>query len=60
MGIGVAFGEVSRSVDYYGRTLNLASRLQNEALPEGLAFDGPVFEAVTRRQGALRERFKRA
>lgn len=60
VGIGVAFGEVSRSDDYYGRALNLASRLQNEARPEGLALDGSVFEAVTRRHGELRERFKRA
>ncbi len=60
VGIGVAFGEVSRSDDYYGRALNLAGRLQNEARPEGLALDGSVFEAVTRRHGELRERFKRA
>jgi class 3 adenylate cyclase len=60
VGIGVAFGEVSRSDDYYGRALNLASRLQNEARPEGLALDGDVFGAVSRREGQLRERFKRA
>jgi len=60
VGIGVAFGEVSRSDDYYGRALNLAGRLQNEARPEGLALDSSVFEAVTRRHGELRERFKRA
>lgn len=60
VGIGVAFGEVSRSDDYYGLALNLAARLQGEARPEGLALDGPVFEAVTRRDAALRERFARA
>jgi class 3 adenylate cyclase len=60
VGIGVAFGEVSRSDDYYGRALNLAARLQNEARPEGLALDGDVFAAVTRREAGLRERFKRA
>lgn len=60
VGIGVAFGEVSRSDDYYGMALNLAARLQGEARPEGLALDGPVFEAVTRRDAALRERFARA
>ncbi|MFM8979614.1 MAG: adenylate/guanylate cyclase domain-containing protein [Planctomycetia bacterium] len=60
VGIGVAFGEVSRSDDYYGMALNLAARLQGEARPEGLALDGPVFAAVTRRDAALRERFARA
>lgn len=60
VGIGVAFGEVSRSDDYYGRALNLASRLQNEARPEGLALDATVFESVARHEQALRERFKRA
>ena len=38
-GIGVAFGEVSRSDDYYGVTVNLAARLQSFARPEGLALD---------------------
>src|SRR5690606_15936701 len=39
VGIGVAFGEVHRSDDYYGRTINVASRLQHLARPEGLALD---------------------
>jgi class 3 adenylate cyclase len=60
VGIGVAFGEVSRSDDYYGRALNLASRLQNEARPEGLALDATVFDTVASREAALRERFKKA
>ena len=60
VGVGVAFGEVSRSDDYYGIALNLAARLQNLARPEGLALDGDVFGAVTRRDAQLRERFKRA
>lgn len=60
VGIGVAFGEVSRSDDYYGRALNLASRLQGVARPEGLALDRGVFEAVAGRSESLRSVFKRA
>ena len=60
VGIGVAFGEVSRSDDYYGRTLNLAGRLQGVARPEGLALDPGVFEAIAAKNEALRAVFKKA
>jgi class 3 adenylate cyclase len=60
VGIGVAYGEVARSDDYYGRALNLASRLQGVARPEGLALDQDVFAAVTERNDALKSVFKRA
>jgi class 3 adenylate cyclase len=60
VGIGVAFGEVARSDDYYGKALNLASRLQGVARPEGLALDQSVFEAVTARNERLKAVFKRA
>lgn len=60
VGIGVAFGEVHRSDDYYGTALNLASRLQGVARPEGLALDTGVFEALAQEGDALRSRFKRA
>jgi class 3 adenylate cyclase len=60
VGIGVAHGEVSKSDDYYGVALNLAARLQNLARPEGLALDQGVFEAVGRRDAALRDGFRRA
>lgn len=60
VGIGVAFGEVHRSDDYYGTALNLASRLQGVARPEGLALDEGVFEAVRQGDADLRARFRRA
>lgn len=60
VGIGVAYGEVARSDDYYGKALNLASRLQGVARPEGLALDRDVFAAVTARDEALKNVFKRA
>jgi class 3 adenylate cyclase len=60
VGIGVAFGEVSRADDYYGVALNLASRLQNLARPEGLAMDRTVFEAATARDEALKTGFRRS
>jgi class 3 adenylate cyclase len=60
VGLGVAFGEVSKSDDYYGVALNLAARLQNLARPEGMAVDRTVFEEVARRDEAFRTEFKRA
>lgn len=43
IGIGVAFGEVSKHDDYYGVALNLAARLQHMARPEGIAMDDVVY-----------------
>jgi class 3 adenylate cyclase len=60
VGLGVAFGEVSKSDDYYGVALNLAARLQNLARPEGMAVDRTVFDAVSQRDDAFRAEFKRA
>lgn len=60
VGVGVAFGEVSRADDYYGVALNLAARLQNLARPEGLALDRNVFETVAAHDARLRTAFTRA
>jgi class 3 adenylate cyclase len=60
VGVGVAFGEVSRADDYYGVSLNLAARLQNLARPEGLALDRNVFETVAAHDARLRTAFTRA
>src|SRR5262245_62098490 len=60
VGLGIAFGEVSRSDDYYGTALNLAARLQNLARPEGMAMDATVFDAVSNRDAALADEFSRA
>ena len=60
VGLGVAFGEVSRSDDYYGVAINLAARLQNLARPEGMALDRTVFEEVSKRDEAVKTEFKRA
>ena len=60
VGLGVAFGEVSRSDDYYGVALNLAARLQNLARPEGMALDTTVFEAVAARDETMKAEFRRA
>jgi class 3 adenylate cyclase len=60
VGVGVAFGEVSRADDYYGVALNLAARLQNLARPEGLALDRSVFEAAAAHDARLRTAFRRA
>ena len=60
VGIGVAFGEVSRQDDYYGVALNLAARLQNLARPEGLALDRNVFETVAARDAEVGQAFQRS
>jgi class 3 adenylate cyclase len=60
VGIGIAFGVVSKSDDYYGVALNLAARLQNLARPEGLALDGTVFEAVARKDAKVAAEFERS
>jgi class 3 adenylate cyclase len=60
VGVGVAFGVVSKSDDYYGVALNLAARLQNLARPEGLALDGTVFDVVSRSDAKLAAGFERA
>jgi class 3 adenylate cyclase len=60
VGIGVAFGVVSKGDDYYGVALNLAARLQNLARPEGLALDGTVFDAVSRSDARIAAEFGRA
>jgi class 3 adenylate cyclase len=60
VGLGVAFGEVSKSDDYYGVALNLAARLQNLARPYGMAVDRTVFDEVARRDETFRAEFKRA
>ncbi len=60
VGVGVAFGEVHRADDYYGSALNLASRLQGVARPEGLALDAGVFAAMSAADAELGARFKRA
>lgn len=60
VGIGIAHGETFKSDDYYGVTMNLAARLQNEARPEGLALSETVFDAAARRDERLREEFRRA
>ncbi|MGE0190873.1 MAG: hypothetical protein AB7T63_02420 [Planctomycetota bacterium] len=57
VGIGVAFGEVHRSDDYYGRAINVASRLQHLARPEGLALDASVHAAVRRQENELEAAF---
>lgn len=60
VGIGIAYGETFKSDDYYGVTMNLAARLQNEARPEGLALSETVFDAAARRDERLRAEFRRA
>jgi class 3 adenylate cyclase len=60
VGVGVAYGEVSRADDYYGVALNLASRLQNLARPEGLALDAQTFTVAASRDAALRQTLRRA
>lgn len=60
VGVGVAYGEVTRADDYYGVALNLAARLQNLARPEGLALDRNVFDVAAARDGSLRRAFQRA
>jgi len=60
VGIGIACGETFKSDDYYGVTMNLAARLQNEARPEGLALSETVFDAAARRDERLRREFQRA
>jgi class 3 adenylate cyclase len=60
VGIGVAFGVVSKTDDYYGVALNLAARLQNLARPEGLALDGTVFDVVSRADAKMAADFERA
>lgn len=59
VGVGVAYGEVSRADDYYGVALNLAARLQNLARPEGLALDRHVFQTVAAHDARLRSAFTR-
>jgi class 3 adenylate cyclase len=59
VGIGVVAGEVSKSDDYYGVTVNLAARLQNMARPEGLALDTPTFESMAHRDAALARVFRK-
>ena len=59
VGIGVAFGEVHRSDDYYGRAINVASRLQHLARPEGLALDAGVHGAIRRQKTDLEAAFTR-
>jgi len=60
VGVGAAFGEVSRSDDYYGRAINLASRLQHLARPEGVALSEEVHAAALPRVPGLAGRFRRA
>lgn len=60
VGIGIAFGETFKSDDYYGITLNLAARLQNEARPEGLALSEEVFESAALREPGLHREFASA
>jgi class 3 adenylate cyclase len=60
VGIGIAYGETFKSDDYYGVTMNLAARLQNEARPEGLALSETVFDAAARRDERLKAEFQRA
>jgi class 3 adenylate cyclase len=60
VGVGVAFGEVSRQDDYYGVALNLAARLQNLARPEGLALDRNVFETASARDATVRQAFTKS
>ncbi len=59
VGIGVAVGDVSRSDDYYGVSVNLAARLQNLARPEGLAMDSTVFGMVGQREELIRQGFRK-
>ncbi len=59
VGIGVAFGEVHRSDDYYGRAINLASRLQDLARPEGVAMDTTVFAVAQAQRADLEQAFQR-
>lgn len=45
---GVAYGDVLvRGGDYYGSTVNLASRLADEAVPQEVLVSGPVVETAT-------------
>ncbi|MBV8880377.1 MAG: adenylate/guanylate cyclase domain-containing protein [Planctomycetaceae bacterium] len=60
VGIGIAHGETFKSDDYYGVTLNLAARLQNEARPEGLALSEGVFAAAAPRDPSLSRDFQSA
>jgi adenylate cyclase len=49
---GMSYGEVLfRGGDYYGREVNLASRLVDAAIPGEVLVDGGVFEAVKALEG---------
>lgn len=59
VGVGVAYGEVHRSDDYYGQAINRASRLQDVARPEGVALDRAVYAAAAAQRADLEHVFRR-